>query len=116
MSDMNMLERFKIADQNYTLEVTEDTLTVRRVHPPDTGLKDALNKSIRLGDTIAYPVRSGSHMYMQSGKVVGTKLSGNPWSGLFVLNLRVEITKSNRFNLNKPKVVTVKRLDRVVKV
>ena len=108
-----MLERFKIADQNYTFEITEDTLTVRKVYPPDTGLKDTLNKSIRLGDIVAYPVRAGSYMYMQSGKVVGIKLNSDPW-GSFVL--KVEITKSNGFNLKKPRIVTVERLDRVVKV
>ena len=67
-------------------------------------MKDCFGKELSVGDKVAYPGRSGSMMWMNSGEIVDI-LDGS---------LKIFRKPDNSYQFYK--MVTVMRVDRVVKI
>jgi len=66
-------------------------------------IKDILGVELKVGDTIAYPGRRRSSMWMNIGTI---HCFGKDWNNRFTITVKISKTK---------KSVTLYRLDRVVK-
>ena len=67
-------------------------------------MKDCFDKELNIGDTVAYPVRSGSSMWISSGEI--QEILDN--------SLKISRKPDNSFSFYK--IVTVTRTDRVIKI
>lgn len=72
-------------------------------------LKDIRGIQINVGDTVAYPVRTGSALWMSYGKVDSIYTDGTDWQDNPVYRVKVQKHPSN-------KIVTVYCTERIVKL
>ena len=61
------------------------------------GPVDFLDQNIQVGDTIVYPNRKGSSLWMNKAKVIGMKMTdeGDPMSPFLSIAFQSTLSKSN---------------------
>jgi hypothetical protein len=74
-----------------------------------------LNGTVKIGDTIAYSVKTGAIHDMNIATVRDIRNKSHDWKDEIVQVLKVKVTKSSGY-ADVPRTVTVSVLDRVVKL
>ncbi len=79
-------------------------------------MKDLLGREILIGDTVAYPGRYGSHLWVSIAKVIGFGERKEVWSDRKKPILKVQIKDSSDQweGKNSGRKTFVERIDRVV--
>lgn len=76
-------------------------------------MRDLLGREIRVGDTVVYPGRYGSHLWVSIAKVIGFGERADTWSDRKKPILKVQI-KNSSDEWEQRRETFVERIDRVV--